>query len=144
MNYPFEHVSRSVDETMHFAKKWAGTIQPGTVISLEGDLGSGKTTFIKGLAMGLGLQKSDEVKSPTFVLLHIYPTKVPLYHFDLYRLESKQELEAIDFEEFITDSKAISCVEWGEKAAALYPPHVYRVTLSIVDDHSRKIRLSET
>jgi len=139
MQLPHEITSRSEKETLAFAEKWAKSVSPGSVIFFEGNLGSGKTTFIKGFAKGLGLDKEDDVKSPTFVLLHIYPTKIPLYHFDLYRLESKEELEAIGFEEFVNDSKAISCVEWGEKAQTILPHPSFRVLLSIVDEHSRKI-----
>ncbi len=136
-----QQISRSPHETIVFAEKFAKVLKPGTVISLEGNLGSGKTTFIKGIARGLGLSREEEVKSPTFVLMHIYPTSIPLYHFDLYRLETAKELEAIGFEEFIYNRKAISCVEWGEKAGGLLPKTSYHVELKFVNDHTREIRI---
>jgi tRNA threonylcarbamoyladenosine biosynthesis protein TsaE len=132
-------ISHSPEETLNFAKQFARGLKPGEVVGLEGQLGSGKTTFIKGMALGLGLNDSKEVKSPTFVLLHIYPTRIPLYHFDLYRLENLAELETIGFEEFIADPNAISCVEWAEKSRELLPPTTRWVQLEIVDEHSRKI-----
>lgn len=138
---PSEFISKSREETIAFAKAFAKNLKPGQVLALEGGLGSGKTTFIKGIALGLGLQKQDEVKSPTFVVMHVYPTRVPLYHFDLYRMESPGELEAIGFEDFINDSQAISCVEWAEKAGDLLPETVYHIQLKVVDENSRKIRV---
>jgi tRNA threonylcarbamoyladenosine biosynthesis protein TsaE len=132
-------LSRSANETMDFARKLAKTLKPGTVISLEGNLGSGKTTLIKGIALGLGLKRVDDVKSPTFVLLHLYATRIPLYHFDLYRLESEKELLAIGLEDFMEDPKAICCIEWGERAAGLLPKRTLRLRLKILRNHSRQI-----
>ncbi len=134
-------ISKSPDQTMSFAEKFAKELKPGTVVSLEGDLGSGKTTFIKGIARGLGLRPAEEVKSPTFVLMHIYPTEIPLYHFDLYRLETPKELEAIGFEEFIHNPEAISCIEWGERARGMLPRASYHVGLKVMDEHLREIRI---
>lgn len=132
-------VSKSPEETMAFAARFALKLKPGSVLCLEGPLGSGKTTFIKGLAQGLGVKRPDQVKSPTFVLMHVYPSKIPLYHFDCYRLDSIEELENIGFEEFVTDPKAISCVEWAEKAGGLIPPHARHLCFEILDANRRQI-----
>ncbi len=136
-----EFISRSEKETIAFAKKFAKKLKPGAVVTLEGDLGSGKTTFIKGIALGLGLKDQDEVKSPTFAIMHVYPTKPKLYHFDLYRFESPKEAEAIGFEEFVNDPEAISCVEWPERVAKLMPSPVVHFRLVIAGENSRKIIL---
>ncbi len=136
-------ISHSPEETIDFAKRFSKKLKPGSVIALEGNLGAGKTTFIKGVALGLGLKKQDEVKSPTFVVMHIYPTRPVLYHFDLYRLETIKELEAIGFEEFIDDPKAITCVEWSEKAKELLPADVYKVSLKIGKDETRQIEIKK-
>jgi tRNA threonylcarbamoyladenosine biosynthesis protein TsaE len=136
--------SRSPKETIDFARRFAKKLKPGSVISLEGTLGSGKTTFIKGMAVGLGLHDPNEVKSPSFVLLHVYPTRYPLYHFDLYRLETLSELHDIGLEEFINNPHAISCIEWGEKAAPFLSPAACYVRLRIIDDHSRQIEISSS
>jgi tRNA threonylcarbamoyladenosine biosynthesis protein TsaE len=132
----------SAQETIDFAKKFAADLQPGSVLCLGGQLGSGKTTFIKGLAEGLGLKHPEQVKSPTFVLMHIYKAKTPLYHFDCYRLNSLEELENIGFQDFVNDPCAISCVEWGEKAADLLPVTARHIHFEILDAFRRRITLS--
>ncbi len=132
-------VTSSVQETIDLAKKFAKRLKPGSVLCLEGQLGSGKTTFIKGLAGGLGLKNPEQVKSPTFVLMHVYRSKVPLYHFDCYRLDSTEELENIGFEDFVNDPAAITCVEWAEKAKHLIPPHARHIRFEILDILQRRI-----
>ncbi len=120
----------------------ARTLKAGTVVLLEGNLGSGKTTFVKGLAQGLGFKRPDEVKSPTFVLLHVYSGRRPLYHFDLYRLESHAELEELGFEEFLSDPKGICCIEWAEKARSGIPQAMtVRVGIEILGPQKRKIKI---
>ena len=79
-----KYKSGSIEETFQIAGDLAKQLKKGDVLRFEGDLGAGKTTFIKGLAQGLGLVNEDEVKSPTFVIMHIYQTPIPIYHFDLY------------------------------------------------------------
>jgi tRNA threonylcarbamoyladenosine biosynthesis protein TsaE len=135
-------ITNSSQETIEFAKKFAAELKPGTVLCLEGQLGSGKTTFIKGLAEGLGLKHPEQVKSPTFVLMHIYKAKTPLYHFDCYRLDSSEELENIGFQDFVNDPHAISCVEWAEKAASLLPVDARHIHFDILDTSKRRITIS--
>jgi tRNA threonylcarbamoyladenosine biosynthesis protein TsaE len=135
-------ITASPQETIEFAKRFAAGVKPGTVLCLEGQLGSGKTTFIKGLAEGLGLKRPDQVKSPTFVLMHIYKTQTPLYHFDCYRLNSLEELENIGFQDFVNDPHAISCVEWAEKAASLIPAIARHIRFEILDPSKRRIFIS--
>lgn len=125
--------------TVRLGKTFAKKLKPGTVIALSGGLGSGKTTFIKGIAVGLGLKDPDEVKSPTFALMHIYATKIPLYHFDLYRLEGLKEIQNIGFEEFAADPKAITCIEWAAKARSLLPSNVIQVVLETTGPNTRRI-----
>jgi len=136
-----DFVSSSAEETIEFARNFARGLAPGTVIALEGQLGSGKTTFIKGIAAGLGLKNVDDVKSPTFVLMHIYSTQIPLYHFDLYRLENEKEVETLDLDEYLTDSTAISCVEWAEKAPRFIPTNAFHVRLAMAGQDKRRIRI---
>ncbi len=135
-----EKTSRSADETISIAREFSKKIKPGTVIALSGDLGSGKTTFIKGLAAGFGLKDSGKITSPTFALMHIYPSKPQVYHFDLYRLESIKEIEDMGFEEFISDPAVVTCVEWAEKAGELIPKNAVRIDFEVIDANSRKIR----
>jgi tRNA threonylcarbamoyladenosine biosynthesis protein TsaE len=135
-------ITNSPKETIDFAKALASNLKPGTVLCLEGQLGSGKTTFIKGLAEGLGLKRPEQVKSPTFVLMHIYKAKVPLYHFDCYRLDSLEELENIGFVDFVNDSQAISCIEWAEKAGNLIPENARHIHFEILGATQRRISFS--
>ena len=92
-------------------------------------------------ALGLGAKDPDEVKSPTFALMHIYPTHPTLYHFDLYRMESLKEVSSIGFEEFVNDPTVICCVEWPEKAAGLLPKSALPIRFQIESPKARKIIL---
>ena len=125
---PLSIHSNSPEETLKFGRRFGRHLLPGTVVALTGGLGSGKTTLIQSFAKGLGVKKG-EVKSPTFVLFHIYKGKYPVYHFDLYRLSDTSELEAIGFDEFIADPSAVSFVEWAERAAAFLPKDFLQVKL---------------
>lgn len=136
-------ISRSPKETLAFAEKLARRIKPGAVLLLHGDLGAGKTTFVKGLAKGLGVKDASEVKSPTFVIMHVYKTRIPLYHFDLYRLEKGADLDGIGFQDFLNDPAAIACVEWAERADGDVPRDSYRFYFEVTPDHHRAIRWVE-
>ncbi len=97
------------------------------ILALQGDLGAGKTTFVQGLAKGLGI--SDLVQSPTFTYLQIYEGAVPLYHFDLYRLNNESDFVLLGFEEYF-DMGGIVVIEWPERIASLIPPSAQLITLS--------------
>lgn len=131
--------THSREETYRFAKRFAQTLKPGVILALSGDLGSGKTSFVKGFASGAGYPRQSAVKSPTFVLMHLYRGKCPIYHFDLYRLESMQDLEAIGFQEFINDPEAFTCVEWAEKAPELLSQANYWIEFKHKGENDREI-----
>lgn len=135
--------TNSEEETRREARRLAKTLRPGTIVLLYGGLGSGKTTFVKGLAEGMGVAGKEDVTSPTFVLMHIYQGKVPLYHFDLYRLESDKELEAIGFDEFLSDAGAVCCVEWPERAASFFTGNELEVRLEILEKNRRLLILGK-
>lgn len=111
--------SRSEQETQRLAADLARQVKPGDILCLFGDLGSGKTTFVKGLASGLAINPRD-VNSPTFVLLNIYDGKLPLYHFDFYRLQHPEEIAAIGYDEFLFGS-GVAVVEWSERFGPFLP-----------------------
>lgn len=136
-----EWITKSADETTALGKKIAKLFKAGTVVALSGNLGSGKTTFLKGFTSGLGLKNADAVTSPTFSLMHVYDSNPRVYHFDLYRLESEKEVLNIGFEEFVSDPEAITCVEWFEKAPGLMPPAVVKINFSVEGENERKIIL---
>lgn len=110
-------ITRSPEETLIYAKKIARALRGGEVFVLTGDLGGGKTTFTRGLVEGLGFPSA--VTSPTFVLMQVYSGKKGrirhVYHFDLYRLKSVDELVNLGFIDFLGEDDAVVLLEWGEK-----------------------------
>ena len=134
-----EWITKSPEETTALGKKIAKFLKPGNVAALSGNLGSGKTTFLKGLTTGLGLKNADAVTSPTFSLMHIYDSKPQVYHFDLYRLESEKEVLDIGFEEFVSDPEAITCVEWAEKIPGVMPKDALKIQFEVINKNQRKI-----
>ena len=133
--------SNSENQTFSFAEKLGRELKPGAVVALTGPIGSGKTVFIKGLSKGLGVKNSDDVKSPTFVLLHLYKGKMGVYHFDLYRLEQEKDLDAIGFDEFVSNPETVSLIEWGERAQKRIPKNAVWIQLKVTGPHSREIEM---
>ncbi len=129
--------SAKPSETLAFAQKLAPALQRGGVIALSGELGSGKTQFVKGLADGLGYM--GEVTSPTFTLIHEYlGGLMPLYHFDFYRIENEDEVIDIGIEDYLA-SDGVCVIEWADKFPALLPEHTRWFQLSITGDNRRSI-----
>ena len=132
-------MTHSAQETIQWAKNFAPTLQPGDVICLQGDLGAGKTTLVKGIAEGLGLSQKEQVTSPTFVIMHRYTCRIPLYHFDCYRMKSPDDLLQIGFDDFVNSGAGIACIEWPEKAGDLIPQKHISVTLTHEGLDARRI-----
>ena len=129
--------SHSVAETFTLGARLAATLRAGDVIALDGDLGAGKTHFIKGLAAGLG--HSGPVTSPTFTLLHEYTDgSLPLYHFDFYRLETPDEVLAIGLDEYLA-SGGILAIEWASKFPQLLPAKTRWLRIHTSADDQREI-----
>jgi len=115
-------------------------LQPSDVIALSGPLGAGKTVFVKGLAEGLGVGKEQPVTSPTFVLLNKYLGRVPLYHFDAYRLRSAMDMFEIGCEEQFFGA-GVSAVEWADRCPECLPEERLWIRIEIAGPTSRKITL---
>lgn len=132
--------TKSDKETMAVAEKLAHTVGKGVVFTLHGDLGAGKTHFVKGFAKGIG--SGQTVTSPTFTLLNVYEGgKCPIYHFDMYRLGSKEEAEELGFNEYfdLKNLDGIVLVEWPEQVEGLITcPHI-EIKIEKIDDNRRKI-----
>ena len=127
-----EYVSHSERETEDIGAALARTLQPGDVIALRGGLGMGKTAFVRGLARGLGYP--GRVTSPTFALVNEYEGgRLPLFHFDLYRLDGAGELYDLGWDEY-QERGGVCAVEWSERAGELFPPDTIFVTLERVPD----------
>ena len=134
------HESRSEDETRYIAAGLSASLQPGTVLLLSGDLGAGKTAFVRGLAEGLGIN-SDDVTSPTFTLVHEYRGgRLPLIHVDLYRLD-RAELDEIGLDEDLA-ARGIVAIEWAERLVRLIPRAVH-IAISDRGGDARSIRIGD-
>ena len=131
-------ISRSLQETHALAARIASGLLPGEVIALIGDLGAGKTSFVQGLARGLGVDERAYVRSPTFTLVNEYAGRIPLYHIDLYRLDRRAEAHDLGLEEYF-DGDGVTVVEWADRFPELLPERAHWITFSVVDQDSRRI-----
>lgn len=130
-------ISHSARETEEFGAQFACELKSGDVVALEGQLGSGKTHLVKGIARGLGI--TTEVTSPTFTLLHEYEGgRLPLYHFDFYRLRNEEELPALGFDEYVF-GRGITVIEWADRFPGVLPPQTRLVRLRSDDGTKRQI-----
>jgi len=136
-------LSDSPDSTEALAGKLSQLLLPGDFISLHGDLGAGKTKFASGIAKGLGVDPSIPVTSPTYTLLNIYQGRMPLYHFDLYRLSGDDDVVALGFSEYFYGN-GTCLVEWAERLNDELPQSRLEIHLRYVDDNSRDIELIAT
>jgi tRNA threonylcarbamoyladenosine biosynthesis protein TsaE len=131
--------SKSPAETQALAVELLATLKQGAVLALHGELGSGKTCFVQGLAAALGVRQA--VTSPTFTLINEYAGRWPLYHIDLYRISGASDLVSLDLDDYF-EADGITVVEWAERAAGLLPNaalHLYFEALP--DPNSRSIRI---
>ena len=130
-------ISVNAAETKAVGERLAREIQTGDVLALVGDLGAGKTQFVKGLAEGLG--SAAVVTSPTFTLVHEYQgSRLPIYHFDFYRIESLAALRAIGFDEIVFGD-GVSVIEWADRFADAIPPRARWIKFEIMSDDQRRL-----
>ncbi len=139
-----EYISKNEIETKDIAKEFASTLKGGDIVLLIGNLGAGKTTFVKGLAEGLGI--TDDILSPTFTLLNIYNLQPntshlrQLIHVDTYRLKTEQELIDIGIEDYLGDQQTLCVIEWPEKIQNLLKNRkTVKVTIEHLQTEKRKI-----
>lgn len=121
-----DYLTHNEIETEALGETLARRLGPGDVVAYRGDLGAGKTAFTRGLARGLGC--TGRVTSPTFTVVNEYEGRLPLFHFDLYRLEGEDALYDIGWEDYL-DRGGVCAVEWSERAEEALPPETVRVTL---------------
>jgi tRNA threonylcarbamoyladenosine biosynthesis protein TsaE len=134
------HPSDSVDQTEAIAGDLARSLRAGDVIALEGDLGAGKTQFVRGLVKAFG-GDGRAVSSPTYVLLHVYPTPtLTIYHLDAYRVHGPADFEQIGFEELL-EQGGIVVLEWPSRVPGLLPEQVVRVQVETTGETSRGITI---
>ena len=129
-------LSHKPSETYHCGKNFAGILKEGDVVGLYGDLGSGKTLFIQGICSGLEVQ--EFVTSPSFTLIQEYSGKLPVSHFDFYRLESAREIEDLDLDAYF-EKNGVSLIEWAERGDPLLPEERFSVTIDRVFENEKLI-----
>ncbi len=130
-----------VEETLRLGEQLGGRLSRGDCVALIGPLGAGKTVLVRGIAVGLGLEDPRLVSSPTFVLVHEYPARVPVYHLDLYRLtDPRAELVDLGLEEMLDEGVAL--VEWADRAAGALPADRRDIRIEITGVDSRRFHVS--
>ena len=132
-------ITHSVKETAAIGKAIAGNLEKGDIVCLFGQLGSGKTVLAKGIARGLGID-TRKVTSPTFVLIRQYANRIPLYHFDLYRLKKLADILALGCEEYFYD-EGVTVIEWADRLRCFLPKEHLKVTLSVRRELERALLL---
>jgi len=129
---------KNITETQEYAMEFAKTLKPHDIICLYGDLGSGKTTFVQGLAKGLGIK--NRIISPTFIIARHYKINdLVFYHIDLYRTETLHDFLSIGLDEILEDNLNIVAIEWAEKMKDMLPKKRIDIRLNVVDDNQREL-----
>jgi len=132
-------VSHSLKDTEKFAQKLAKKLYNGAVVLLYGDLGAGKTTLSKSIIKALGY--GGVVTSPTFTILNIYQGSLPIYHFDMYRLENVDEVMEIGADEILQSGQGVCLVEWPEKIESILPADAIKIYIDSIDANTRKFEV---
>ncbi len=132
--------TQSVRETVQLGRRIGRFLRPGQVVALVGELGSGKTHLIKGLAAGVGVKRAGRIASPSFTLIHEYQGRIPFYHIDLYRLTAEEEAQGLGLEEYLGGA-GVTAVEWADRVPSLLPKELLWIRFRFLDPHGRSIRL---
>ncbi len=130
----------SPEETSALGCQLASALFPGAVIALVGPLGAGKTYLVRAIAEGLGITNSRVVTSPTFVLIQEYEARLPIYHFDVYRLRAPRDFAELGVHEYF-EGQGVSLVEWADKAPECLPAEHLRITMTVTGTSSRRVRM---
>ena len=129
--------------TEAFGRRLGGLLFPGAVVALVGSLGAGKTHLVRAVAEGLGLKDGRAVSSPTFVLIQEYPARLPVYHFDAYRLSGPREFAVLGVEEYFRGD-GVCLVEWADKVEVTLPAEHLRIEIAITGETSRRFTVTAT
>ena len=135
-----EVFSQSFEQTMNLGRSLAQHLLPGDILAFFGDLGAGKTCMIQGICQGLGVSKDVYITSPTFVIMNRYNGRLPIYHFDFYRLSCREEIIDLGYEEFFF-GQGVCMIEWADRAEGLIPDDYFKVLMKIISPTDRKVEI---
>jgi tRNA threonylcarbamoyladenosine biosynthesis protein TsaE len=133
--------TKSVSETIQIGKNIGSLLRPDDIVALVGELGAGKTQFIKGLAEGVGVEKPTYISSPSFTLINEYLGRVPFYHIDLFRLEQEKEAEELGLEDYF-QAGGITAIEWADKIPSLLPEEILWIEIHYTGENTRSLEIS--
>ncbi len=139
-NNRLEFITHSPEETIELGAKLARQLPHPCLVVLEGELGSGKTTLVKGIVSGLGIARQEEVTSPSFTLVHEYGRECKVYHADLYRIDGARELATLGLEDLL-EQEATVIVEWGEKLLGQEAEARVRIRMELLDGEDRRVTI---
>jgi tRNA threonylcarbamoyladenosine biosynthesis protein TsaE len=134
---PFVIDLPNLDATAAFGRRLAGLLFPGAIIGLIGPLGAGKTNLVRAVAEGLGLRDGRAISSPTFGLIHEYKARLPVHHFDAYRLKSVAEFQDLGAHEYF-EGGGVSLIEWADRVAVCLPAERLQIQLEVTGETSRR------
>jgi tRNA threonylcarbamoyladenosine biosynthesis protein TsaE len=129
--------------TEAFGRRLGSLLFPGAIVALNGQLGAGKTHLTRAIAEGLGVRNPAAVTSPTFGLIHEYPARLPVYHFDTYRLSSPREFAELGVDEYFTGG-GVCVIEWADRVTDVLPADHLRIEIAVVSEDTRRLTLTAT
>lgn len=133
-------IIHSEDEMREFAREMYKYIKPGDVVALNGELGAGKTLFVKAFCSAAGFAGSS---SPTFAIVNSYPGDYTIYHFDFYRIKKSGELMDIGIEEYLADDHSVSFIEWAELFPDVLPQKRIEISIKVTGETSREVKVEQ-
>lgn len=140
MKIPFNAIVESEKETQKIAEEFAKILQPGDVVALKGNLGAGKTFFVKNACIHFDIKNAS---SPSFAIVNEYSGKLNIYHFDFYRIKKLVELYDIGFDEYLMKQNSIVFIEWPDLVPEVLPEKKYDVEFEFIGENSRKITITK-
>ena len=138
MDFPFQTLLNTEDDTLKIAKEFSEILNDGDVVALNGDLGAGKTFFVKAVCKEY---KIENVNSPTFAIVYEYSGLKNIYHFDFYRIKKIEELYDIGIEDYLNDGAAIVFIEWADLMDEILPKNHYTISLTLLEEKKRKLEI---
>jgi tRNA threonylcarbamoyladenosine biosynthesis protein TsaE len=133
--------TKSASETVRVGKNLGRLLQPGDVVALTGELGTGKTQLIKGLAAGIGVGKPTYISSPSFTLIHEYEGRIPFYHIDLFRLKDEKEADELGLEEYFR-GEGVTAIEWADRIPSSLPEEILFIHIRYTGKNTRSMEIT--